>query len=193
MNEKEFVKKIKKEEKVNKKKTNKSWIIIVTVLSLVISILFSLLCELLMPKVEIIIGIIIMLLFVGLGILFDILGVSVTSADIKPYHSMAAKKVKGARVAVKLKQNTSKVSSILCDVIGDICGIVSGSAGVYIASNLAIILNINPLLSALSITGIISALTIGGKAIGKGYAVNNGTTILYSFSKFLSLFYNPKK
>ena len=134
-----------------------------------------------------------MLLFIGLGIIFDILGVSVTAADITKYHSMAAKKVKGARMAVKLKQNASKVSSVLCDVVGDICGIVSGSAGVYIAAKLSTILNINGLFVALVITGIISALTIGGKAIGKSFAINNSTMLLYRFSKFLSLFYNPNK
>ena len=188
MNDKEFIKKIQKQEKENKKKANKKWIVFVTVLSLVISILFSLLCEILMPSVNIIAGIIIMFLFIGIGIAFDILGVSVTTADVKQYHSMAAKKIKGAKIAVKLKQNTSKVSSIFCDVIGDICGIVSGSAGVYIASELALLLGVNPLLSSLCITGIISAVTIGGKAIGKGFAINNSTMILYDFSKLLSYF-----
>lgn len=193
MNDKEFIKRIKKTEKENKKKANISWIVLITILSLVISILFSLLSELLMPKVNIYIGIIIMFLFIGLGILFDILGVSLVSADIKPYHSMAAKKIKGARVAVKLKQNTSKLSSVFCDVIGDICGIVSGSAGVYIATKLSLLININPIFISLGITGVISALTIGGKAIGKSCAINNSTMILYDFSKVLSLFYNPKK
>ena len=193
MNDKEFIKRIKKTEKENKKKANISWIALITILSLVISILFSLLSELLMPKVNIYIGIIIMFLFIGLGILFDILGVSLVSADIKPYHSMAAKKIKGARVAVKLKQNTSKLSSVFCDVIGDICGIVSGSAGVYIATKLSLLININPIFISLGITGVISALTIGGKAIGKSCAINNSTMILYDFSKVLSLFYNPKK
>lgn len=188
MNDKEFVKKIKKEEKKNKKKANTGWIVFVTILSLIISVLFSLLCELLMPSVNIIIGIIIMFLFIFIGIIFDILGVSVTTADEKIYHSMAAKKVKGAKMAVNMKKDASKLSSIFCDVVGDICGIVSGSAGVYIASKLSLILNINPLLSALSITGIISAITIGGKAIGKGYAINNSTLILYNFSKILSIF-----
>ena len=189
MNDKEFVKDIKKEEQKNKKKANVKWILTVTLLSLLISIIFSYICESIMPSTNIIIGIIIMFIFIGLGIIFDILGVSVTSADIRPYHSMAAKKIKGAKVAVSLKKNASKVSSIFCDVIGDICGIISGSAGVYIASKLAITLNINPLFTSLFITGVISALTIGGKALGKGYAINNGTMILYNFSKIIKVFY----
>lgn len=192
MNEKEFIKNIKKEEKQNKKKNDNVWIIIVTLLSLIISIIFSYISESIMPNVNIIIGIIVMFFFIILGIMFDILGVSVTVADTRPYHSMAAKKIKGAKVAVMLSKNASKVSNIFCDVIGDICGIVSGSAGVYIAVKLSNILGINALLSSLFITGIISALTIGGKAIGKGYAINNGTMILYGFARFIKIFYKNK-
>ena len=188
MNEKEFIKKIKKEEKKSKNKSDTKWIIIVTLLSLIISILFSLLSEILMPNANIILGSIIMLVFIFIGIVFDILGVSVTTANENSYHSMAAKKVKGARLAVKLKQNASKTSSIFCDVIGDICGIVSGSAGVYISIKLSNFLGMNALITSLVITGIISALTIGGKAIGKSFAINKSTSILYRFSKFLSLF-----
>jgi len=189
VNDKEFVKDIKKEEQKNKKKANIKWILLVTSLSLIISVVFSYICESFMPSANTLIGIIIMFFFIALGIIFDILGVSVTSADIKPYHSMAAKKISGAKIAVSLKKNASKVSSIFCDVIGDICGIISGSAGVYIAAKLAIALNINPLFTSLFITGIISSLTIGGKALGKNYAINNGTLILYNFSKMLRIFY----
>ena len=192
MNEKEILKNIRKEEKKNKKKYDTKWILLVILISVIISILFSLVSESLMPNVNIIVGIIIMLIFIIIGIIFDILGVSVTVADIKPYHSMAAKKIKGAKMAVVLKKNASKVSSIFCDIVGDICGIVSGSAGVYIALKASEILNINVLISSLIITGFISGLTIGGKAIGKDYALNNGTTILYSFSKFISFFRKNK-
>ena len=193
MEDREFIKNIKKMEAKNKKKTNKGWVLLITFISLIISIIFSLLCELFMPTVNIIIGLIIMFSFILLGIAFDILGVSVTIAEISPYHSMAAKKVRGAKVAVKLKQNNSKISTIFCDVIGDISGIVSGSAGVYLSIKISSLLNINALIVSLLVTGMISSITIGGKAIGKTFAINNGTTILYNFSKMLSIFYNPKK
>lgn len=192
MNEKEILKKLKKEEKANKIKINLKWFFIVTLLSLIISIAFSLISELIMPNVNILIGIVVMLFFIILGIFFDILGVSATTADIRPYHSMAAKKLKGAKRAVILAKNADKVSSIFCDVVGDICGIISGSAGVYIAAKLSVLLNINVLYPSLVITGIISAITIGGKALGKSYAINNGTTILYGFAKFLTFFKKAK-
>ena len=44
----------------------------------------------------------ILALFIALGILFDIIGVAVTAADPKPFHSMAAHKEKGAKEALML-------------------------------------------------------------------------------------------
>lgn len=188
MEELDYKKTIKKDDLKNRKKTNTGWIITVTIMAFMISVLFSFISELVMPKVNIYIGILIMFIFIGLGILFDIIGVAVTSAVEKPFHSMSAKKIKGAAIAVNFKKNADKVSSFCNDVIGDICGIISGSAGVYVASSLARALDLNALISSLLITGIISCLTIGGKAIGKGYAMNNSTMILFNFSKFISNF-----
>ena len=42
----------------------------------------------------------VLLLIVALGIVFDIIGVAVMSAEEKPFHAMAAKKVPGAAEAV---------------------------------------------------------------------------------------------
>ena len=46
------------------------------------------------------------------------------------------------------------------------------------------------LFTGLSVAAIIAALTIGGKAIGKSFAVNNSNEILYNFAKFVSYFNN---
>ena len=40
---------------------------------------------------------------------------------------------------------------------------------------------------------ITSSLTIGGKAICKSIAIKNSTSIVFGFSKIVSLFYYPKK
>ena len=54
-------------------------------------------------------------------------------------------------------------------------------------------MHIDALLVSLIITAFIASLTIGGKAIGKGFAVSKSNIILYEFSKVVSWFYNPKK
>ena len=102
---------------------------------------------------------------------------------------MSARKVKGAKVAVLFKKNADKVSSFCCDVIGDICGIISGAAGVTITTLLVTSYDFDLLLTTLFVTGIISSLTIGGKALGKSFAINKSNIILYQFAKFVSIFY----
>ena len=90
------------------------------------------------------------------------------------------------------KKNADKVSSFCNDVIGDICGIISGSAGVIIATFLANTFEINIFIVTLLVTAIIAALTIGGKALGKSIAINKSNYILYEFSKLVSHFYKKK-
>lgn len=172
-----------------KNKSNIKWIIVVTLLAFIIAIIMNLIANLTLNNVPLIIAIIITLLFIIIGIIFDIIGVAVTSGDEVAFHSMSARKVKGGKIGVKLLKNTEKVSSICCDVIGDVCGIVSGTAGVAIVAIITKNTNTNELFIALLVTGIISALTIGGKAIGKGVAIQKSKEIVTLVSKTLSIFH----
>lgn len=178
----------KKKEKINKKLVNWSWIIKITILAFIISFAFSGISELSIPNVNIIVGIILVIIFIGVGVLFDMIGVAVTAADEKVFHSMNSRKVKGAKLAVAFKKNADKVSSFCNDVIGDICGIISGSAGTIIAATLSINFHMNTLIVSLIVTAVIASLTIGGKALGKSFAINKSEIILFRFCKFLSIF-----
>lgn len=182
----------KNKEKKYKKKTDIRWVITIITISFSISFAFSFISETLFPKVALILEIIFLLIFIGIGIIFDMIGVSVTSSSLKPFNSMAARKVRGAKTAVKFKKNADKVSSFCCDVIGDVCGVVSGSASVIIATSLANKMNINQYYIVLIVTACVSALTIGGKAIGKSYAINKSNIILYRVSKLISGFRREK-
>lgn len=184
---------IRRKEKRDKAKPDIKWIVEIMVISFLISLVFSLASELILPNVHVMIGIIVVILFVIAGLVFDMIGVAVTSADEKPFHSMNSRKVRGADIAVKFKKNANKVASFCNDVIGDICGIVSGSAGAMIAISLADTLNIDKFIISLLVTAVIASLTIGGKAIGKSYAINKSNLILYEFAKLISYFYSPKK
>jgi len=164
------------------------WIIKLVLMAFIISVVFSFISETAIPNVNIIIGILIALLFIFMGVLFDMVGVAVTAADESVFHSMAAKNIKGAKMAVKLKKNADKVSSFCNDVVGDICGIISGSTATVIALKIIEKFNMNSLLVTLIVMGIVSSLTIGGKAIEKGVALSKGTEILYRFARVLSIF-----
>lgn len=130
----------------------------------------------------------VLLLFVGLGILFDMIGVAAACATEKEFHSMAARKVRGAREAVWMVRNADKVSSICNDVVGDICGIISGATGALIVAALADGLRASGvLLVSLCITGLTSALTIGGKAAGKSVAMAHSSRVLALCGRLLSV------
>lgn len=182
----------KKKEKKSKKYINWSWIIKITLVAFTLSFVFSAISEFIIPNVNLIIGILLVIIFIGLGVLFDIIGVAVTSADEKIFHSMNSRKVRGAKLAVKFKKNADKLSSFCNDVIGDVCGIISGSAGAIIAAIIAVKLSLNAFLVSLVVTALIASLTIGGKAMGKNFAINKSNVILYKFSKFVAIFIKEK-
>lgn len=179
----------KKKEKIKKEKVNKKWVMTVVLVAFISSFCLSFISETTIPNLSLWLGIIVTLFFVFLGILFDIIGVSVTSADEKVFHSMSSRKVKGANVAVKFKKNADKVSSFCCDVIGDVCGIISGAATTSIAATLVLDFKLNALLTSITVAAIIASITIGGKAIGKSFAINKSNIILYEFAKIISNFY----
>ena len=173
---------------MSKNKNSKTkWVITVTFLAFFISFIFSFGSNTIMPKVNLFVGIIILLLFIAIGIVFDMVGVAVTSTDEEPLHAMSSKKIKGAKKAVSFKKNADKVSSFCNDVIGDICGIVT------IATSLSEKLNTSVLYTGLVITALTAALTIGGKAFFKSIAIKNSNQIVHMTAKVLSIFEKKKK
>ena len=176
-----------------KNKTDFKWVFVVTILAFVISILMTLFSTVTLKNVSLLVAILITFFFIVLGIIFDIIGVAVTSGDEVAFHSMSARKVKGGKIGVRLLKNTEKVSSVCCDVIGDVCGIVSGTSGVVIVSLIIKLTDINELLVSLLVTGLISSLTIGGKALGKGIAINKSKEIVTMVSKILTMFSKENK
>lgn len=183
-----YTKEPKKQDKKKSQKTDTKWLLTITIISFLISFCLSLISELIIPNTFIAVSIFLVLMFIFIGVIFDAIGLSVATADDKIFHSMATKKVNGAKQAIKLINQKDKVSSFLNDVIGDICGVVSGSCGLAISIKLASIIGMNQVLVTIITTSIISALTIGGKAFGKTIAINNSNEILFEFSKFLSIF-----
>lgn len=188
----ELVIETKKKEKISKKKADMRWIIKIILIAFTLSFCLSYVSQVALPKLSIFGGVFVTLLFVGIGILFDIVGVAVTSSDEKVFNSMNSRKVKGADVAVSFKKNASKVSNFCCDVVGDVCGIISGTAATTIAVIVAEKFNFSILFTGLFIAAIVAALTIGGKALGKGFAINKSNIILYEFAKVISIFYKVK-
>lgn len=182
----------RRKEKIKKELIDKKWVVGIISITFLISFGMSFLSESTIPNLNLVGGIIVALIFIIVGIIFDIIGVSVTVASPQVFHSMNARKVKGANIAVKFKKNNEKVSSFCCDVVGDICGVISGTTSVAIALSLSKTTGFDQFLMTLLVTAIVASLTIGGKAIGKSFAINKCDIILYEFSKIVSYFYHEK-
>ncbi len=162
------------------------WVITIFVVTIFVSGAISLLSDLVMESSGIFVAFVILLAIVLVGILFDIIGVAVTSADEKPFHSMAARKVPGAMEAIKLLRNAERVSSICNDVVGDICGVVSGSASATIAAQILANFEFTwPQMVSLVMSALVAGLTVGGKAIGKTFAIGSATGIVHSVGRFV--------
>lgn len=176
------------------------WVVTIFITTIFVSGAISLLSDAVMENSSIAVAFLILLAIVLLGIVFDVIGVAVTSADEKPFHSMAARKVPGAREAISLLRSAERVSSICNDVVGDICGVVSGSASATIASQILTHFTFSwPQVVSLVMSALVAALTVGGKAIGKTFAIRSCTAIvhgvgklIYTWNHFRALFWKKK-
>ncbi len=164
------------------------WLITICIMSFTLSIVMSFTSEAVIPRINTILGIIVILVFIFISIIFDMIGVAITAQEETPFHSMASKKLKGSHHSVKLLKNSDKLASICNDVIGDVCGIVSGSAGVLVSNNIATKFNLSTSLVVLITTALIASITITGKAYGKSIAIKNSKSITIKVGKFLNYF-----
>ncbi len=187
-------KKAEKPEKSGKKKESRfRWAVQVFFISVALSAVLSLVSNEAMAGAGLALAFGVLMGFILLGILFDIIGVAVTAADERPFHSMAAHKIPGAREALRLIRRANKVSSFCNDVVGDICGIVSGSTAAIIVVQLQDALNFHSVVVSLTITALVSGMTIGGKALGKTLAIEKSTAVLQLVGRFLHLFSRRKR
>lgn len=176
-----------KKVKSGPKKEQTLWAVTVTIVSFLLSMGILFISTGLFEKISIFWSFLVVFVIIFIGIIFDVIGVAVTAADEIPFHAMASKKYKGAKYAIRLIRNADKVSSICNDVVGDICGVVSGTAGAAIVYRI-FSGNAQSGWTEAAVGGLIAALTVGGKAFAKRFGMNNSNFIVYRVGFLLSLF-----
>jgi len=184
-------KKPKKKEKIEK--SSGRWAVQVFFIAVALSAVLSFASDRALDGAGLAVAFGVLLAFILLGILFDIIGVAVTAADEKPFHSMAARKAPGAREALHLIRKADKVSSFCNDVVGDICGIIAGSTVAVIVVRMQSDFGLPGVFVSLALTALTSGFTIGGKALGKSFAIAKSTQVLQFVGRFLHLFSGKKK
>lgn len=172
---------------VGNRKVSYKWVLTIIIWTFFISCLMQTLQEGLMSKVNLLCAFMILIGFILVGILFDIVGVSVTAASEVPFHSLCSRKVRGAKEAVRLIRNADKVGNFCNDVIGDIAGIISGSAaGAIVVMLHSYAPGSDEFILSVILAGMVAALTVGGKAFGKGIALLKCNSIIFTVGKLIS-------
>lgn len=187
---------LKGKHKKNKKHAVKNtWPYKVFVLAMALSLAFSILSTFLLGSAGIIVSIIIIVVFISISIVTDMIGVAVTACTKEPFMAMCSKKVRGAKEGLMLIRNADKVASLCADVIGDICGVLSGSAGASIVVQITLNVKSTSLCILISgiVTAFIAAVTIFGKALGKRVAMDKCNGLILKVGAFLSLFTKQNK
>lgn len=181
-----------KENKKDNSNENIKWFMKVSIMTFILSLFFSYISTTAISDIPMIPAIIILLVVIVVGIIFDIVGVSVTVAEEDEFHAKASKKIPGAKTAVKLIRNSSIVANVCADVIGDICGVLSGAISAIIAMKITEAYQISFPIQFL-ISALVASLTVGGKALGKEFAKQNSGSIVWIASKIIKPFYHEKK
>lgn len=183
----------KQQDKKRKKQRN-LWPLKALIITLFLAFAVNAGSELVLTDAQLWLAVLLTLIILALGVVFDMIGTAATACDIEPFLAMASRKVKGAKTAVKLSKNSHVVSSVCCDIVGDICGIVSGVCAATIVIGLtknltAELSDVANFFIKVGIYSIISTLTITLKAVGKNCAVNSSNKIIFGVAKFLSVFH----
>ena len=173
--------------KREREKRGRRWVVTVVLMTFAISSIMQMIQAGLMSNVNLAMAFVILIVFVLIGIIFDIIGVAVTSANEIPFHSLSSQKIRGAKEAVRLIRSADRVGSFCNDVIGDIVGIISGSATtVIVAMILNSGLHFNDFVLTTIMTALVAAFTIGGKAAGKRIAIEKSNDIVFFVGKIIS-------
>ena len=172
-------------DKQKKTNNNNSWVIFIAIATFILSLLFSFISNTAIANLNIILGVIILIIVILIGVVPHLIGVAVTVGNEEDFHAQASKKIKGAKTSIKMIRNSAKVSNFCADVIGDICGVLSGAISAMIAFKLTENYGMSSSLQFV-FSAIVSSVTVGGKAVTKEIAKKHSTQIIGFITKFVN-------
>jgi len=152
----------------------------------VLTILVALLSYSWIESISFFPAVIILIIIILIGVVSDMIGIAAAAADEKPFHAKASKKVFGAKKGLFLVKHANRVSNFMCDIIGDICGIISGSLGTIIVIKMVNNWQVPKSWIDLFILSLIASLTVGGKSFLKNYGIKKANEIILLVGKILA-------
>lgn len=189
--EKQDIRRVLEVPEKNRRKFAWKWPISALLITLLSSFLFGISSEFLLSSTGMVVAIVLLLFFLTLNTVCDMLGVAVAAATEEPFLAMSSRKIRGAKEGLMLVKNAEKVSSIFCDIIGDICGILSGAIGgtvvLHILGN-SDHYGLTGVLVASIVSACIAAITVFLKSVGKAFAINQSNRLIFTLGKVLNFF-----
>jgi len=180
-----------KEKKLQKQRRHAAWFTIVFSLSFAIAFGLGLAAQTTFGANSIIICIMIILALILIAFFGDMVSYAGAYADLAVFNSMASRGMKGAKIAVRLVKHNEKVSTILCDILGDVCAVVSGAVGVTLSFCIISHGNFSiwgQACTVAAVSAVISGATIAAKTISKVIARRHSTKIVITFGRLLRIF-----
>ncbi|WP_029425129.1 hypothetical protein [Alkalibacillus haloalkaliphilus] len=167
----------------------------IAVITLVLAAIFTIISNSILSGVGWVLGMIIVFIIVFIGVLSDMMGIAATAASETPFHSMASEKVYGAKNSIRIVRNADKFATFCNDVIGDIAGVISGTASTLVVIQLATSISNGQASTyqftiSVIFTGVVASLTVGGKALGKSIAVRASTELVLFAGKITTFIEN---
>ena len=160
--------------------------IFITTVTFLLTVTVTLLSYAKIESMTFIPAIIILITITFIGFTSYMFGVAAAAAEEKPFHAKASKKVFGAKKGLFLIRHAHRVSNLMCDIIGDICGIISGSLGMVIVLKIAANWQLPKSGIEVLVLSLIASLTVGGKAFLKSYGIQKANHIILWVGKILS-------
>ncbi|MDD2352580.1 MAG: hypothetical protein WCV43_03525 [Candidatus Caldatribacteriota bacterium] len=160
--------------------------ILITFLTFLLTIVTALLSYSWIESISFFPALIILIIIILIGVIGDMIGIAAAAAEEEPFHAKASKKVFGAKKGLLLVKNANRVSNFMCDIIGDICGIISGSLGLVIIIKMATHWQLPNSWIDLLVLSFIASVTVGGKSFLKSYGIKNANEIILFVGKILA-------
>lgn len=161
--------------------------LIIGALTFFLSLMFNLGSNSLLAVLPFLLSIVLLIVIIFVGILFDIIGVAAAAGEETPFHAMASNRISGARQGIWLLRNADTVATFCSDVVGDIAGTLSGAIGAALVFRLLLIEpSFNETVLTTLVVSLVAASTVGGKALGKNVAIHRSTEIIYVVARILA-------
>jgi hypothetical protein len=127
------------------------------------------------------VAVLILLLVILLHVGFDVIGTAAMAATEPPHHARAAKKIMGAKQAIRLVKNADVVATFSNDIIGDVTSTIGGAMATTI---ILVFIRQYPFMSAYEfwlntlILALVASLMVASKAFSKTIAMQQANEII---------------